>query len=221
MINVTIAPSNQQTNSILIDPPFQNHQVAHTVTPPNNPIPKRSSFKLFHKKSPAQENEEHPYSVITTVKSAYRLRPSGHCPHFTPPSKIPYPPIKIKRNYTKRKHNNNKQIHKLFYQAQAFLQAQLYNNKHHFYLLHHKPRNQNYLITRTHLNSRHTIHPVFTIEVVPPVLFLTLLLLIHSILSFLHLLSQKLQINLLIRQEDQYLILNVSFHKLNGVTQLI
>ena len=33
---ITIASSNQQSNA---NSRFQNHQVAHTVTPPNNPLP--------------------------------------------------------------------------------------------------------------------------------------------------------------------------------------
>ena len=47
-------------------------------------IPKKSSFHLFNKKSQAQETEEHPYSVITTDKSADRPRLNGHSPHFAP-----------------------------------------------------------------------------------------------------------------------------------------
>ena len=104
---ITIASSNQQSNTNPSAHPSQSHLVAHTVK--RQSTPKNSSFKPFNIKSHAQETQEHPYSVITTAKSADKPHPIEDSRHFTPQSVIPYPPstIKVKRKNTKRKHNNN------------------------------------------------------------------------------------------------------------------
>ena len=41
-------------------------------------MPKTSSIKLFNKKPQTQETEKHPYSAITTAKSADRPCSTGH-----------------------------------------------------------------------------------------------------------------------------------------------
>ena len=96
--------SNPTITQLLL--PFKNHQVAHTVTLPNNPTPKSLHLNSLIKKSQTQETEEHPYSIISTAKSADRPPPTGQSPHTTPHPVIPYPPIKVKCKYTKRRNNN-------------------------------------------------------------------------------------------------------------------
>ena len=69
------------------------------MTPLNNPL------KKVIIKTQTQETAEHPYSIITTGKTADSPRPTANSPRFSPQSVIPYPPIRVKRKYTQRKQN--------------------------------------------------------------------------------------------------------------------
>ena len=107
MINIKIASLNQQSNTNPSASPVSESSSCSYSEATTQSTPKMSSFNLFNKKTKAQETEKHRYSVIATAKFADRPRPTGHSPHFYPQSLIPYPPIRVKRKYTKRKHNNN------------------------------------------------------------------------------------------------------------------
>ena len=83
-INITIAFSGQQSNTHPSASPVCKSPSCSYSEATKQSNPKKTSFKFFNKKSQAQETEEHPYSLITTAKSADRPRPTGHYPPLCP-----------------------------------------------------------------------------------------------------------------------------------------
>ena len=92
IIIFTIASSSQQPNTNPSAPPVSESPSCSYSEATKQSTPKKSSFKLFNKKTQAQETEEHPYSVITTAKSSDRPRPTGHSPPLYPTISNPLSP---------------------------------------------------------------------------------------------------------------------------------
>ena len=150
-IIVTIASSSQQSNTNPSAPTVSESPSCSYSEATKQSTPKKSSFKLFNKKPQTQETEEHPYSVITTAKSRDRPRPTRNSPPppLYPTIGNPISPIKVKRKYTKRKHNDkNKYLHKLYCNTLVFFKIP-HSPHPHLYQLLQEHHNLNYLIIQT------------------------------------------------------------------------
>ena len=79
-----LCPLLKNPKLIPLLPRSHTHLVVVTATQQEIPPQKKSSIKLFHKMTEAQETEEHPYSVVTAAKSVDRPRLTGHFSRFTP-----------------------------------------------------------------------------------------------------------------------------------------
>ena len=88
-------------------PPSQNYLVAHTVKRLDNLLPKiyhlNSLIKNHKNKKPRNTHTQS--LLLPNLQTDLVLLDTPR--HFTPQSVIPYPLLKFKRKYTKRKHNNN------------------------------------------------------------------------------------------------------------------
>ena len=117
-----LRPLDNNPSLTQVLPQSQNQLLAYTAKPLNSQHPKShhlSSLLKNHKHNKLR-NTPTQSLVITTAKFADRPRPTGHSPHFTPQSVIPYLPIKVECKYTRRKHNNNRKIRKLYYHTLVF-----------------------------------------------------------------------------------------------------
>ena len=86
----------------------QNHLVAHTAKPLNNQHPKSHHLSSLIKSHKHKKLRNNPTQSLLLPNLQIELVLLDTLPHITPQSVIPYPPIKIKCKYTKRKHNNTK-----------------------------------------------------------------------------------------------------------------
>ena len=105
-----IASPNQQPNINPSAPLSQNHLVAHTVKRVNNSPPKSHHLNPLIKNHQLkkQRNTHNQSLLLPNLQIDPFLLDT---PPLYPTISIPYPPIKVKRKYTKHKHKQQQQPH--------------------------------------------------------------------------------------------------------------